>query len=98
VPPSTAEKDSYSDRSYWWLFRDLYEKVRKDDGRTRMVRDAFDALEKQFEAGVPDVVRKAVALRDSGRAAEASRVLDGYSAACVHQVLAKLHDLREQFR
>jgi hypothetical protein len=49
-----------------------------------------------YEAGVPSVIRKAVQLRNSGRALEAAHVLDEYSAACVDKVLAKLHHLLEQ--
>ena len=60
------------------------------------VREAFDALEKEFEAGVPSVIRKAIQLRHNGKALEAAHVLDEYSAACVDKVLAKLHHLREQ--
>lgn len=77
------------------MFTDQYEKLRENDGRTRQVREAFDALEKEFEADVPDAIREAVHLRDRGQAAH---VLYDYSAACVNKVLAKVHCLREQFQ
>jgi dipeptidase len=97
-PPSKAEKDGFSPRSYWWLFRDLSDKVEADrKHRNPMVREAFDTLEKEFEAGVPDVVKKAVELRRAGQDAQAARVLDDYSIECLNKVLVRLAELRSTF-
>ena len=93
--PSKTARDKFSDRSYWWLFRDLSDRVRSDaKARLPVVREAFDALEKQFESGLPDVVKKAAQLRKAGRATEAAAVLDAYTTECLNKVLGKLRHLR----
>lgn len=105
-PPSKAEEDTFSSDSYWWLFRDLADKTAGKTAedpigywntRTKIVRAEFDALEKDFEAGVSKVVNKAVELRKAGKVDEAAEVLDDYSAKCVDKVLKKVNELRELF-
>ena len=97
--PSKTGRDTFSPKSYWWLFRDLSDKVRADRGtRAPMVRKAFDALEKEFEADLGDLVKKAVQLRKDGQAARAARILDDYTAACVKRALVKVNELRRQFK
>jgi len=96
--PSKTERDKFSAESYWWLFRDLTDRVAKDRGeRLPLVRKTFDGLEKQFEAGVPAVVEKAVRLRKEGRRKEAAGVLDDYTAECLSKVLKTVNDLRARF-
>ena len=98
-PPSKVEEDEFSAQSYWWLFRDLSDKVEADrEQRNPVVREAFDALEKEFEAGIPDVVKRAVELRMAGQDAEAASVLDDYSKECLKKVLIKLGELRGKFQ
>jgi len=106
-PPSEAEQDTFSPDSFWWLFRDLVEKTAGKTAenpigywniRNQIVRAEFDALEKEFEAGVPKVVKKAVELRKAGKVDEAAKVLDDYSAKCVDKVLKKVNELRELFK
>ena len=59
--PADVQKDKFSPQSYWWLFRDLSDKVRANRQlRNPIVREAFDTLEREFEAGVPKVIEKAV--------------------------------------
>ena len=97
--PDKTGRDTFSPKSYWWLFRDLSDKVRADRGtRAPMVRKAFDALEKEFEADLGDLVKKAVQLRKDGQAARAARILDDYTAACVKRALVKVNELRRQFK
>lgn len=98
VPPSRAEPDSFSERSYWWLFRDLFSKVAAGPGeRATSVRAAFDALEKEFAAGLPALIEKAVLLRSEGRASEAAGILDAYTASCLERTLATVRELRSEF-
>jgi len=98
VAPSKAGVDSFSSGSYWWLFRDLSDKVRIDwEERHSIVRTVFDPLEASFEAGLPAVMKKAIALRREGREDEAVEVLDEYSAACVQKALKKVNELRSRF-
>jgi len=97
-PPSQAEVDTFSEQSFWWLFRDLCDKTNRDwKKRNQIVRTEFDALENEFAEGVPGAVEKAVALRASGEHKEAARVLDAYSAACVDKALERVNDLRRRF-
>jgi len=97
-PPSKVARDRFSDRSYWWLFRDLADKVAADrKARGLVVREAFDALEKECEAGLGDLVRKAARLRKAGRTAEAARILDDYTARCLKKVLLQVNKLRSEF-
>ena len=97
--PSKTERDKFSDQSYWWLFRDLSDKVRADqEARGPVVRKTFDALEREFEAGVPDVIKKAARLRKDGQAAKAAAILDEYTARCVRKVLVRVNKLRAEMK
>ena len=90
--PSKAGRDTFSAESFWWLFRDLSDKVMANPKqRGPIVRTAFDALEKEFEAGVPDVMKRAV------RAENTAAVLDEYTAKCLEKVLREVRALRARF-
>ncbi len=94
--PSLVEADAFAPDSYWWIFRNLHEAASEGvTNRTPEVRAAFDALEREFEAGLPAVIKKAVALRTSGQTEEASRVLDLYTEACLERALTKAKELGE---
>jgi secernin len=101
VAPPEAEPDTFSPDSYWWLFRRLMDNVKGDPvnslpghypDRNRRVRMAFDRLELEFEAEVPDVMRKAIETRESDQDA-AARMLDEFSERCVDKVVAAIHQL-----
>jgi hypothetical protein len=55
--------------------------------RNRLVRARFDALEQEFEAATPEVVRQAAA-HPAARAA----ILDEFTRHCVDKVLAALQE------
>ena len=98
IQPSHAGKDAFSDKSYWWLFRDLRDKTNVDwTARNPVVRKEFDALEKEFAAGIPAIISKTVYLRKAGRMDEAADVLDRYTASCVEKALTKANELRLKF-
>jgi secernin len=98
VAPEKARRDSFAEGSFWWQFRDLCDKINTDEAsRLPAARAAFDALEKDFAAGVPGVVGRAAALRRDGRAAEAAAVLDAYSEACAARALETARRLRQEF-
>jgi secernin len=98
VDPSRAGVDSFSSDSYWWLFRDLSDRVRIDwEKRNPVVRAAFDELEIAFAAGLPEVMNRAVALRKEGKRDDAAGVLDAYTAACFEQAVHKVNELRGHF-
>jgi secernin len=96
--PSKVKADEFSSESYWWLFRDLCDKVRINyEERNPVVRAEFDLLEKDFESGIPDVVKRAVELRKSGENNSAVKVLDEYTVECVQKALDKVNELRKRF-
>jgi hypothetical protein len=63
--------------------------------RNRKVRAAFDTLEQEFEAEVPDVMRKAVEAREADPEA-AAHILDEFSERCVNRVVTSLHGLLKE--
>ncbi len=94
-PPIGVAPDSFADESYWWIFRDLHDLASGGAvNRTPEVRATFDALEREFEQGLPVIIEKAVALRNSGRFNEASQTLDAYTEACLERTIAKAYELR----
>ncbi len=96
--PSKVARDEFSQQSYWWLFRNLSDQVAADrKQRYPVVREAFDALEKEFEAGISDVVNSATRLRKDGRTEQAADILDAYTAECLSKVLLKVNELRTGF-
>ena len=98
VPPDAAPRDAFSEDSYWWLAKDLSDKVEADwQTRNPVVRREFDALEDEFAAAIPAVIERAAALRHSGRTGEAAALLDDYSASCLSKALKKTQDLRKRF-
>lgn len=98
-PPAKVKQDSFSPRSYWWLFRDLTDRVNLDrEKRLPIVRKEFDALEQAFDAAVPAIVKQAVALRKAGKNEKAAQVLNEFSADCVAKVVKKVNQLRERFK
>jgi secernin len=101
VAPPQAQPDMFSPDSYWWLFRRLMDNVKGDPVRSlpgnypirnREVRAAFDGLEQEFEAEVPDVMRKAIETRETNHEA-AAHILDEFSERCVNKVVATIHEL-----
>jgi secernin len=106
VAPNKAKEDGFLSESYWWLFRDLLDKTRGGpvgskvgywEVRHLRVRSEFDALEKEFEAELPKIMKKAVELKKAGRVDEAAKILDDHTAKCVDRVIKKVNELREQF-
>ncbi len=96
--PSQAKQDSFSPTSYWWIFRDLNDKVATNrQERNPKVRGAFDRLEKEFEARLPKVIQQAVEMRKSGQCDKAASVLDRYTGECVNRVLTTVDELRAGF-
>ena len=99
VPPDLAQRDAFADNSFWWLSKDLSDKVEADwQTRHPLVRGAFDVLEDEFATGIPALTKKAAGLRRSGKTEEAAALLDQYSASCLNKVLEKTGELRERFK
>ncbi len=105
VPPTEAVPDEFAPDSYWWLFRRLMDRVKGDPiksipgyypVRNALVRERFDVLEQQFESELPQVMRDALASRQSDGEIDRS-ILDRFTASCVDRVVPVLHDLLRQF-
>ena len=64
--------------------------------RNREVRAAFDMLEREFEVEVPDVMQKAIGMRETDHEA-AAHILDAFSERCVDKVVAATRDLLKEF-
>jgi len=98
VPPDRAVADEFAAGSFWWLFRDLNDKINFDrTARLPLVRAAFDDLERSFAADLPAVLEKAAAFRKARKDGDAAVVLDAFSAACVDRATAKANELRTRF-
>jgi secernin len=99
VAADVATEDTFSARSYWWLFRELLDRVKGHPitslpglypVRNQLVRAEFDTLEQEFEAEAPNVVRQALAVKHSDIRAS---ILDEFTQRCVHKVLVVLEEL-----
>ena len=98
-PPSGVEPDESSPDSYWWIFRDLHELAAHGAvDRTSEVREAFDALEQDFASELPEVIERAVALRNADRPEEAARILGTYTESCLGRATAKARELCEAMK
>jgi secernin len=87
-PPSEVEADAFADDSLWWTFRQLRNLAAASvEDRTPEIRRAFDALEEDFAAGLPDLLETATALRAEGRTEEAADLLSEYTSECVSRAL-----------
>ena len=105
TPPSRAEEDEFSPNSYWWLFRRLIDRVKGDpvkslpnyyELRNHIVRARLDTIEKEIEAELPEVLRKAAELRNVGRGTVAC-LLDEFTESCVSKVVIALKELLREF-
>jgi secernin len=102
VPADTATADAFSPVSYWWLFRRLTDTVKGHSihsisgsytARNRLVRARFDALEEQFQAEVPAVLKRAV-----GSNTTAARTLNDFTNSCVQQVVKTIRELLNELK
>jgi len=101
TPPPQAKRDEFSEQSYWWLFRDLLDKVKGDrigtefNKRQPVVRAAFDQLEKKWADQCRQVEGRSIAEINSGKSAGATRILDDFTAKCVGEAVATVNELRK---
>ncbi len=99
--PPDAVPDSFAPVSYWWLFRELNDRVKGDairsipglyPERNRIVRAKFDALERNFAAQLAQVLQA-----DQAANGVSATILDDFTADCVQRVVAAVRDLLSQF-
>lgn len=103
ISAAAASEDTFSAHSYWWLFRKLMDQVKGDPiasvpglytARNQAVRARFDALEAEFEAELPEVMKAALAAAHPDTTAS---ILDGFTGRCVGKVLAAFEELLAGF-
>jgi secernin len=101
VRPDEAAPDGFAPDSYWWLFRRLMDVVKGGEVssqpdcytvRNRRVRAVFDALEREFEAALPEVVARAGRVGE-GAAEPRAAVLDAFTTECVKKVTSAVETL-----
>lgn len=95
TPPPQAKQDEFAENSYWWLFRDLLDKVKGDETGTEfgkrqpIARAAFNELEKKWMEQSKTVEKLAVAQQASGK------LLDDFTQSCVEEAVATVNKLRK---
>lgn len=101
TPADAAREDTFSPQSYWWLFRELMDRVKGHPtasvpglyaARNRLVRMKFDLLEREFEAELPEVLLQAGTAKQPDTV-----VLDAFTGRCVDKVLATIRELLANF-
>ena len=96
TPPPEAKPDRFAEKSYWWLFRDLLDRIKGDETgaefsqRQPIARAAFDRLEKKWTARCSGVEQQAIAGKNPA-------VLDDFTASCVEEAVAEANRLRAMF-
>lgn len=100
IPPPDAQEDSYSNKSYWWIFRDLLDCVKGDElgtkytTRHKVVRAAFDKLELEWYSKVETVEAEAVALRKNGEKERAAKLLSSFTMKCLEEAIAEVNRVK----
>ena len=95
TPPPQAKQDEFAENSYWWLFRDLLDKIKGDETGTEfgkrqpIARAAFDELEKKWMAQSKAVEKQSVNRENS------SKLLNDFTQSCVEQAIATVNKLRK---
>lgn len=93
TPPPQAKRDEFSEKSYWWLFRNLLDKIKGDETGTEfskrqpIVRAAFDRLEQKWMKQSKTVEEQVVSKGDS------NETLDAFTQSCVDEAVATVKKL-----
>ena len=99
TPPPEAKQDDYQIGSYWWLFRDLLDRIKGDEHgrgfltRQKVARETFDGLERTWDARAAKAEAEAVTLRKQGQMEKAANVLAALTAACIEEAIAAVEQV-----
>ena len=94
TPPSQVERDEFSAKSYWWMFRDLLDKIKGDETGTEfnkrqpIVRTAFNQLEQKWMSQARDVEQQSI-VQDS------TSPLEDFTRKCVDEAVTMVNRLRK---
>jgi secernin len=97
-PPDETLPDTYSEDSYWWIFRRLLDTITGGTGhrgklyaeRNRIVRARFNTLEAQFEFELADILATHSGSPDAP-------TLHRFTASCVDRTREAAHELLRAF-
>lgn len=101
--PPLAKRDKFSEDSYWWLFRDLLDKIKGDatgtefSKRQPMARTAFDRLERKWMDQCKQVEQRSVEQMKLGKTVDASRTLDAFTKKCVEEAVVTVNRMRKDY-
>ncbi|MCG0276022.1 MAG: C69 family dipeptidase [Thermosediminibacteraceae bacterium] len=101
IAPPEAKEDSYSENSYWWIFKDLLETIKGDEYgsrfevRQKITREIFDELENSWAIKAAAVERDAVSLMKEGKDEKAAELLSKFTANCVNEALAAVKKVKD---
>ncbi|MBQ15933.1 MAG: secernin-2 [Planctomycetaceae bacterium] len=94
TPPPQAKPDAFSRKSYWWLFRDLLDRIKGDEtgtefaSRQPMARATFDRLEHKWLAASAKVDQEAIRQKTS-------EPLDRFTHDCFDEAFDAIKRLRK---
>lgn len=100
TPPPAAKQDQYVAGSYWWLFRDLLDRIKQDEHGSgfprnqRIARETFDELERKWEGQAAEAEASAVALRKQCQAEKAAKSLAAFTAGCIKEALSAVDQVK----
>ena len=103
TPPPEATEDRFKKGSYWWLFRELLDRIKGDEygrrfrGRQRIARETFDEIESHWETRVAEAEAEAVMLRKQGAVEKAAQRLASLTAACIKEGAAAVEKVNAHF-
>ena len=94
TPPPEAKPDKFSEKSYWWLFRDLLDKIKGNETGTEfskrqpITRAAFDRLEQKWTGKCKEVEQQAIVQKNS-------TLLGDFTRSCVDEAVGEMNKLRK---
>jgi secernin len=84
TPAPDAKKDEFSDESYWWLLRKLFDNAK----RKKETRKTFAHMQEKWLNEVGDIEKEAISLKKDGKKEECADILSNFTSRCITEVLA----------
>ncbi len=102
--PSHAKPDEFSKTSYWWLFRELLDRIKGDETGSRfqqrqpVARRTFDRLERQWLEQAATLEKHVIGEMKSGKQKSAAKRLDEFTGSCVQKALETVAALKTSMK